>query len=393
LTGTLSDSLNIKQNYKDAIARDNGIVYFDDNLHALCKWDIENNKVAIIKKYEGEFFSSYKIFGGESCIFIISAKNADILIYDEKENSFSLKSHTFSNNLKVIVTQAFILNRKIWILYQQATKAPIIYYDIEKDQFVEQDFLLNYLQEREEWLPFASYDSGCFWATIHGTKQYLKIDPVREHIKDYTLENQNGLLASMYSDIQFNIFTMLDSKQLIINGITYSLPTDEHFVKEPYSYCIGLSECIVILPRHGNEVVIFDKNSKSVGIVRPNWESIPDCNFGLSSKGVGCFEHQGYIYLCPQNYASIVRINKETLQTDLIEPKFSSEINMRALYKGKDPRHMSLFEKNFRDNKAALNSLLSCVGAADSTEIEELKTVYSFGEQIHRSILGELDTK
>ncbi|MDF2484246.1 MAG: hypothetical protein K0R46_414 [Herbinix sp.] len=386
----MSDSLNIKQNYKDAILCDKDIVYFDDILQALCKWDIENNRVTIIMKYDGEIFTSFRIFRGENCIYITSAKNADILIYDENEGSFLLKSHTFKNNLKVIVTQACMLNRNIWILYQQAAKAPIIHYDIDRGQFVEQEFLLNYLHEREAWLPFASSNSGCFWATVHGTNHYLKIDPLKEHVEEYTLEDQYTKLASMYSDNQNNVFTMLDSKKLIINGNTYSMMTDEHSVKENYSYCIGLSECVVILPRFGNEIAIFGKNTKSVSIVRPNWGSIPECDFYGISKVVGCYENYGYIYLCPQNISVIVRINKDTLQTDLIMPKFSAEIYMRTLYKRKNPRYMFILEKNFGDKNTALNALLSCVEEVDSTEKEKQKTVYSYGEQIHNSILGEM---
>lgn len=386
----MSDSLSIKLNYKDAIVCGKDIVYYDDALQALCKWNTENNRVTIIQTYDEGIFSSYRIFKLGNCFYITSVKSAEILIYNEKTGSFSLRSHKFKNNSKVNMTQALMLNRNIWIIYQQAATLPVIYYDIDKGQFVERSFLQNYLYERDVWLPFVSSNSGCFWATVHGTDHYLKIDLLKERVIELSLADEFIKLASMYSDSQIYIFSMLNSKSLIINENTFCIKTDEPSMKEDYSYCVGLSKHIVMLPRFGNEVVIIEKNTHSLSVVRPDWDSIPECDFHGASKSVGCYENEGYIYICPQNISGIVCINKNTLQVDIAMPKFSAEIQMRTLYYRKDPGYMHLLEKNFTDTKTALKALLSCVEEVDSGEIKKQMIECSYGEQIHRSILKEI---
>lgn len=311
----------IEQRITDVIVYGDAVIYFDNILQALCKYDLKENCVTLYAEYIDEkAFTVFGICEYDEKIYL-TEMNGNILKYDKKIKSFEKISYKPDNEFQTI-TQQFVFNNKIYMLFQHCTEYPVLVFDLLTEKFEFKNFVKDQINQEKMYLPFANTYDNKFWGVNNGSNTFCRIDPIDETVTLYKL-NEDEKLNAICTDGKHFLANTLDSKIILMKTTGESEIFYQTDVESAFSYIVNLEKYMLVLPRFGNRIVLFDKNV--CGIYKEFEITDIDKIFG-GSNSINAFETEEKIYILPWAMTRIVEIDKNDRTISKIEPQFDRKL-------------------------------------------------------------------
>lgn len=344
--------------FRGVVKKDNGFVFFENNMQALCCWEYESNEIKVISGCDGyEYFTGFDIFENNDEIIVVSNYGQRILIWNSSNNLFEEIIGDLISNKNETISQCLFLNNKIYLIYQKPLLIPIIIFDVNTHEFYSSDILQKELQNIDIWSPFVFSTSVGFVGMDYGKNTIFEVDFERNIAKvNFDSSEKKLLCAGKYKDeiltCSFDSYVIHSDKQ----G-DYSIIQDGEICKEPYSYMKILDDYFVILPRFSDKVIIFTEESKffiDIGLYA-------DVKNKCGSVATGCFQIKHDIFLCPTNKKGVVKICLDKCNCEIIYPIMSMSCYHRMLEVKGIEYDGIIFEERFADSFKAINYILEMI--------------------------------
>lgn len=324
--------------YCDAYVNGNKMWYFDNDLQALCEFNLDTCNLTIIEKghVEGNLISN-NIFYRNGMLYITFCNSNGILKFDMEKSVFreimSKEDIKLTSDCKKSYDFQTIVDNKIWQIPTYMDK-PVCCYDLSKKQFYQNNMLNRsiekYVKTNERTIVYASGYDTQVWSVIWKTHRYLKYDLRSGKIEIFQLKDSNKHLNSICYDGENVWLTQIDSTDLIcVNHEEYviSIEDEDKNKKEQYSKIVNLKDDIIVLPRFGNEIILVCKETRAVRKIEISDEYFPNYRIeSQCSKIVGCYEVEEKIYLFPWGISDLLLLDKKKMLIESIKIKNSSEI-------------------------------------------------------------------
>lgn len=344
--------------FRGVVKKDNGFVFFENNMQALCCWEYASNEIKVISGCDGyEYFIGFNIFEHNDEIIVVSNYGQRILIWNSSNNLFEEIIGDNISNKNEVISQCLFLNNKIYLIYQKPSLNPIIIFDVNTHGFYSSDILQKELQNIDIWSPFVfSTDLG-FVGMDYGNNTIFEVD-FEKNVAKMELDSaaKKLLCAGKYKD---EILTCSFGSYVIHSDKRgdYSIIQDGEICKEPYSYMEILDDYFVILPRFSNKVIIFTEESKffiELG-------SYADVKNKGASVATGCFQINHDIFLCPTNKKGVVKICVDKCNYEMVFPTMTKSCYHRMLQVKGIEYDGIIYEERFADSCKAINYLLEMI--------------------------------
>lgn len=330
--------------FRGVIKKKDGILFFENNLQALCKWDYLTNEISVVCGCEDiEYFTGFEIFENNDDVIVVSTYGQRILIYNCKENRIREIVGDNICDSKEVISQCVLLNHKIYMIFQKPSSIPIVIFDIDTYLFSTSNILLEKIINYNIWAPFTFATSNGFIGMEYGNNRLFEVDIKNDFARVFSLQNVKELLcAGQYKE---QVLTCsLNSYDLYFeNEGSKSIVPQKDICKEAYSYIIRLEDYLVVLPRFGNRVIIFSEKKEIVVDI----ESYVEMNNKSGSFATSCFQIDKYVILCPTNKNGMLKIDVDEGKYEIVCPTITKScIHRRLMVSGIEYEGI-IYEKKF----------------------------------------------
>ena len=330
---------------------DNGNIFaFDRRMQAIIKMDKEFRNFCYIKGIVQSDISldwnAIESYLDDDIIWIGSVNRPDLLKYDIKRNKFSyIVNPLVENNESGVLYDVIKYEKKLLVLARNFKKCSYVF-DIETETYK----TIYLVDEKSEiygkTYSFFHLNRNMLYLPVIGDNKIVRycLDEIFEKMKYniITLKAEikivcmcvknDNLYVSSSGDSDIHIFN-IDGGYAKINGY------DKRAEVDFYCQIISNEKYIIALPRHGDKVLIYDKDEKKISYVR-----LPYCDGVIKNKNQGSLCHEYYIskegnmlYLFPWEYEFVSQINLKTLEIDTFD--VSIQKKDYALYKYENIKH------------------------------------------------------
>lgn len=309
--------------FRGTLCRNNEVVFFENNVQALCKWNIETNEMMTLSKCVGrEYFTGFDLIEYKDQIYIFSTYGQRILIWNYKKNAYEEIIGYQINDKDAVLSQCFHIDKKVYLIYQRPGLYPILEFDLDRLCFSEINCLKNELNDEGIWAPFIQRTATGFLGMNYGKNLIFYVDLILKKASVELSSDKLRLLSVGELGEKKFCSCLKDSSLFLTNGeLVYKDNTE---CNEAYSYMNIVEDIMIVLPRFGNKLIVIKNNGTS--LVPIDLGEYGKYYGEQCSKATHCFVVGNKLYLCPNQNRDIVEVVLDTESVNIIKPKIEKSI-------------------------------------------------------------------
>ena len=385
---------------------DNGNIFaFDRRMQAIIMMDKGFRNFCYVKGIAQSDISLYwnavESYLDNGIIWIGSVNRPDLLKYDVKRNKFSYVANPLvENNESNALYDIIKYKKKLFVLARSFKNCSYVF-DMETETYK----AIHLVDENSE-----IYSKNCSFFHLNGNMLYLPVigdnkivkyclDEIFDKMKYdiITLKPEIKIVCMRVEDDNLYLSSSGDSDIHIFNangGYAKINGCDKRADVDFYCQIISNEKYIIALPRHGDKVLIYNKDEEKISYVK-----LPYSDGIIKNKNQGSLCHEYYIskdenmlYLFPWEYEFISQINLKTLEIETFDASIKKKDY--ALYKYENIKHdmeirgVTSFvcnESDYIDLNEYLLIIAERVG--DETIVSKCKNI-QVGEEIYFQMKG-----
>lgn len=322
--------MRIKANFCDGHLDGDKLLFFDNEIQAVCYMDILSGRMKIVKSYESDMdFIARFVVGYDDKLYFCTESNTNLLVYDISRETFEMRIFEQDKEASLnTVSKIFIFNGVIWMT-PYSLEDKIICYDIVKDAFYSVDNLVELMRKTEGNLdvfsPFYQVEGIYLWTAVYGSNSYVKYNLIKKRSEVHELPDKELRLNGIWVKDGKKWFSGMKTRNVYCMNQNYDFKEFDcgGARSRAYSSFVEFEDKIYLLPRLGNEMIEMDANSDEMKVYELKYEKDINEIYPEATRNVKIYERSMFIF--PYNTDKLLRFHFDSKDTQEVEIFFDDD--------------------------------------------------------------------